>query len=211
MALVADFRPFIKLSIATAPNGVVDHSIIRAARKFCERSEAIRVDLAAVDSEAGTAVYTLVPPAGHEIVDVVEVMYEGRKLTPKSHKQLSQMDPEYRTTTGTPYYYVLEGTNQLRLADVPPTAVVGAIEVKAIIKPIVGATDIHDELYDKYLEAITDGACSILFGMKSQAWYDANEARKSEMSFEEKADEARVKVGMSNTKGAGGKVRYGGY
>lgn len=210
MANVADFRPFVRLSIATAPNAVVDHSLVRAARKFCERSTAIRVDLTPVDAAADTAVYTLTLPTDTEVVDIIEVLYEGRKLTPKTHKELSKMDPEYRTTPGTPYFYVYEGSNQLRLVGVPTAASVGAIEVEAAIKPTIAATAVHDDLYDMYFETISEGALATLFNMKSQVWYDPASARKSEILFENEADEARVRAGMSNTKGASGRVKYGG-
>ena len=211
MANVADFRALVRLTISNAPNAVVDHSLVRAARKFCTRSKAIRVDLAAVDAAATTATYTLTPPDDHDIEDIEEVLYEGRKLTPKSHKELSKKDPEYRTTPGTPYFYVYEGSNQIRLVGVPTAASVGAIEVRAIVKPSVGATTMHDELYDDHSEAIAEGALAELYNMSSQSWYDPGMAGQSKKEFENAADEARVRAGMSKTKGASGRVRYGGY
>lgn len=210
MALVADFRPLIKLSISNAPNAIVDHAVIRAARKFCDRAKPVRIDIDPVDSAVDTAVYTLVLPAGNEVADVTEVLYDGRKLDPKSSKELSKMDPEYRTTGGTPYFYQYEGSGQLRLVKVPQSAVVGAIQCEVATKPAIGATDVHDELYDEHSEAIADGALAELFRMKAQSWYDPGMAQQKETYFREAADEARVRAGMSRTKGASGKVKYGG-
>lgn len=210
MANVADFRSLVRLSISNAPNAVVDNSLVRAARKFCKRSKAIREDLAPVDSEVDTALYTLVPPTDAEVIDIEEVLYEGRKLTAKSHKDLSKMDPEYRTRPGTPNFYVFEGSNQIRIVGVPTAAVVGAIEAKAIVQPLPSATTVHDDLYDMYSESIAEGALAILFNMVSQPWYNPGMAAQSKAVSENDADEARVRAGMSNTKGASGKVKYGG-
>jgi len=210
MANVSDFRSYVRLSIPSAANAVIDHSLIRAARTFCKRSKAIREDLDPVDTAANTAVYTLTPPADHEVEDIAQVLYDGRELRPISHKDAAKQDPEYRTTNGVPSRYIYEGANQIRLIGVPTSVLVDAIEVRAILKPTLTATTFHDELLDDHYQAVADGALGVLFLMAGQAWHNPPLAGHHTALADNAADDARVRVSMSKTKGGSGRVRYGG-
>ena len=159
------FYPDVLSELPGAPLPVVDDWLRNMAIEFCERSKAHVVDLDPVDAVANQMEYALDLPTGTELVEVVSAWFSGDKITPKSPAFLENKYGDWAAEIDTPQFYLQQDTENLLLVPAPSTAEVGAIKIKAAIKPTVTATGIDDWLFSQWHLALAAGAKSKMMAM----------------------------------------------
>lgn len=210
MAAITTLYPAVLAIASQAPEILASRALIESAREFCSRTRLWREDLTALDSAASTASYTLTLPADSAVVDLMSVKYNTENLTPKDSAQLDKIDSEWRTREGTPVYYKREGTDGLRLVRVPATALTGAIEVYAALKPAFNATSIDDTVLEEHQDTIVNGALARLLRIPKKEWSDKSTSEYYRTLFERELGVASSRGDSGRTANVARKVRYGG-
>ena len=130
-------------------------SLVDSAIEFCEKSLILRQDLDAFFSVDGRRVYDLDPPtANHAIARVISVTADGRQLTGLFEEDY----PSLGADTGRPLaFYTTRIDNEfvLNLYPVPDERL--RVVVHAALKPTRGTTQVDDDLYNNWADAIMDG------------------------------------------------------
>lgn len=172
------FYPDVLPELPGAPLPLVDHWLRNAAIEFCERSKAHVETLVPVDAVASQMAYVLpmptdgapVPVTLNELVEIVSVRFSGEKLTPRAPQFLDTKYDDWEAEVGTPADYTQADTENVLLVPAPADAAVGAIVVRAALKPTSTATGIADWLYSQYRQALCAGAKAKMMAMENQPW-----------------------------------------
>lgn len=163
------FYPYILVDVIGCPNPVVDNALRIAAREFCQTTKAIREWSDPVIAAGGETLLYFDLPNGQELVKVIKanvnddidgyevISYKDlpndwQAATPESiGNKVAQLDQEtYR---------------------VFPTPVAGdVITLQIATKPTATATTVHDDLVDRFADAIAAGTKARLMTSAGMAW-----------------------------------------
>jgi len=154
-------------------NPVTEHAIKKAVIEFCNRSWVWKFLPDPADITAGEAYYDLEYPNGGEISSIIDMAVDGVPITPKSIDWLNSNMPRWQTTLATPKYYTQLDTEQVILAEKPPSNITGGLTMTLAIQPDQKATSFPRWIATQYLYVITAGALSNLMLMTGTPW--ANE------------------------------------
>jgi len=164
------FYPDLLPELPGAPLPMVDHWLRNVVIEFCERSKAHVVDLVAMNAVANQMAYTLVPLSDTEVVEIRALWFSGEKLTPKGHAYLENNFDDWMTAVGTPEHYTQQATDAVLLVPAPSAAETGAIKIKAVARPAIAATGIHDWLFQRYRQAFAAGCKAKMMAMEDVSW-----------------------------------------
>ena len=174
-------------------------SLVDSAIEFCEKSLILRQDLDAFFSVDGRRVYDLDPPtANHGIARVISVTADGRQLTGLFEEDY----PSLGADTGRPLaFYTTRIDNEfvLNLYPVPDERL--RVVVHAALKPTRGTTQVDDDLYNNWADAIIDGAISRIARIPNQPFSDVNYASAMASSAREKTARARIEAYHGRVRG----------
>jgi len=202
---IDDLLPEIVPECPGVPDPLATLAVRRAAREFCRRSTWWRESLAAIDTVAGTASYTLAPASAESmIVSVVDpVMHVKEPVYRKTRRWLGEnAGLNWDTNTGEiADYYLMTDEKTLRLVPIPTVAQTGGLEVTVVLQPTPTATNLDTDLYNQWYEAIAYGAKAYLQVQTDKPWSSPQDARVNAGLFEDKIHEAfsRVTAGNADT------------
>jgi len=168
------FYPDVLPDLPGAPAPMVDHYLRNAAIEFCERSKAWVVDLAPVDAVAGQMKYVLPLPIDTELAEIQEARFSSNRITPKAPAFLVAQHGNWATEVGTPIHYTHESTDSILLIPAPADTAIGAIKIRATIRPALNAAAIDDWLYSRYRFAIAAGCKALMMVMANKPWTNAD-------------------------------------
>jgi hypothetical protein len=188
------FYPDLLTEIPSAPLPIVDQWLLNTAIEFCERSKAWVVDLALLDAVANQMSYALGLPADTELVEIITVWFSGQKITPESPRFLEQTFDDWLVETGKPQYYTQQNSGAIMLVPAPADATVGAIKIKAAVKPGPAATGIEDWIYSQWRQGLAAGAKAKLFAMNEVPWASPDHVAINLSLFEATIDQATDKA-----------------
>ena len=176
----------------TPPQTLVSNAIRNSTIEFCDRSFVYRIDHVAISAVATVAEYAWAPGANLKVVRPELVWYDKKPLIPKTLDEIGGLYPYWPDQTGTPIYFIQEKIEQLILIPKPTASLTNAIRAKVSIKPARAATDIIDEIWEKYLECIAYGAKYRLLSMNKKPWTDLQMAGVFKTMYEDHIAKARL-------------------
>lgn len=182
----------IQFHIPNCPSPLINKAVKRAVRSFCGESHAHRVYLSPITVVGGTDNYSLTPPAGFEIVQVLNVRLDGVGLTAVSESLLDGRGVDWDNATGKPTDYFLTSRNEIRLYPNPSSA--GTLTLRVSLRPTRAATGGDDTIMDRYWDEIVWGALGELFMLDNTPWEDANQAQAYIGRFVASVEKARLEV-----------------
>ena len=183
--LFAALLPQILVEVPGVSDPLGEQVLRNAAIEFCERTWVWRVDQEPLPAEAGIADYELELPDNTALVKVLDVWFNGDRLTPVGPDQLADEYGDWATQTGTPRFYTQESPAAvILLVPKPEVADADAITAKLAVRPSRTATGMDADVLDKYFEAIACGAKAHLFSMANKPWSDVSAANLNRALFE---------------------------
>ena len=211
MATIDSLIPRVTVHVYNAPKNFVRQSMIETTREFCRETGYWREDLTAEDTVADQHTYALTLPSDSEVVSFEDVYYSTkRRLEVKTGAQLNNINEQWRTQTGEPYYYMRIDNASIRLVYTPTEAETGAIQTRAILQPALSTTTIDDKILTDYDEAIIHGTLYRILRTPGKVWTDLQLATFYEQLFRAKLDEAKSRGTDERSSGVIRKVKYGG-
>ena len=210
MTALTTLRSLVIAQIPLASDPLLDRTLVEVARDFCEKTRAYRTTQTATVT-ADTLEVTLTPPADGELVDIIKSTLDGLPLTKKTHEQLDEIDPEWRTDPQSSYYITLgDSANEVLVAPLSSTTYASGLSVRCAWKPALGATTLDAVIVSKYSDALIAGALSKLFIIPGESFTDPERSNYYGTVYANARDEAKQAASDGRMKGVVRKIKYGG-
>lgn len=193
------FLPEVLPDVQGCPVPLVENALRRASIHLLRPSRLVTTELAAMDVTATVGKYTLVAPAGLQIIGVEEAAFQGNPLDPLAVDVAKANFHEWQTATGTPEFYVQLDPYTLALVRVPDTTIAGALTVKVAVAPGNAATGVEAAIAEAYFDEIAAGAKAYLMAQPRKVWSDPQLAQFHQGTF----DKAVARAIGSKAEGTG--------
>lgn len=201
MAALDEIYELILPQLAGAPPDIaLRWAVVRAARRFCQESRALRMPVTA-DLVAGTAAYRLVPNwpvsdvdsmAEREAVDVIGVQaveVDGRPYTARLPQTFSQLGDACGV-------FVVYEPDEIEIFPTPSESKSDGLAATVVLVPKIAATTLDRKLRVQYADQVGTGALALLKAMPNEAWTDPKGAADAEKSFGADIGIARARADM---------------
>lgn len=185
------FVPLVRLSTAQCPVSGIVAQLRHAAREFCSYTRVWTSGSLKADILAGEPAYGLRPADQTDIVTVLEVRFNGTRLTPLTPDKWRAL-PEQRDSQPQGFIYVDPGV--VRLWPTPSQDVAAALAVEVVLQPAVDSQQAPDFLFTKYGTVIGLGAQSRLMLMPDRPWTDVGGGAVFSKQFDDGVAGARINV-----------------
>lgn len=192
-----DAADLILPDVRDCPWPMAKSRLILAARDFCSRTSAWRIELDPFKSIAGVAEYPeLIESRQMEVVRVLRAYFGEKKLVPVNPGAFFALRVE-RQRVGPPEFMTVRG-DAILLHPAPSESGV-EILVEATFKPSLTSTTFPTELWNQYGETIADGAKARLYKSPGKPYTDLNMAAVAAGDFNAACGKARARIdrGMS--------------
>lgn len=197
MKPVSDFFSRITPLVLGCPEPTLQQAVVDASIAFCSDSLVLREHLDVFQTVAGLGEYDLDAPSQQDVARVLNVAVDGRAV---------QLVPTERAsfplaTTGKPTAAFTRriGSEFLLHLHATPDAVY-PVSVEVATKPKRGATQLEDDLYDLWIEAVVAGALARICAIPGQPYTDPVVSANNSVAFRAHTNRARIE-------GAYGRVR----
>lgn len=172
-AFLSRVIPFVR----ECPENVAIDAIRNATIEFCERSHWLHYRHDPITLLEGIAQYELEPPDEHDIVGVLDMWLNGKRLTPTVHDDLVRaFGDDYSLRSGTPQFYTTVDPIEVTFVDTPDRMMPNAVTALVALAPGRDSFDCNDTLYQRFLEPIAQGALHRLKDMEGMPWSNPNQA-----------------------------------
>lgn len=215
MAIVAfsELSPEVLAAAPACPTPTVVRALRSAARELCEKASCYQYDMGVVVVPAGIATVALDVPNQTVLHKPIALTLDGHKLWPTSPTLLDQDYRDWRTSTGIPSHFMrsTEDQSDLMLYPIPQgtyTTTTG-LRGRIAVKPTRNATGVEEIFFERYQDAVIDGALGRLLTIRSAPWYQPDLAAYHESEFIRAIEVART-YGSDDDLAKWRTMRYGG-
>ena len=180
------------------PEPTVAQAVVDAAIVFCEDSMVIREVLDSITLEIGNGAYTLDAPQHQSITRVLNAWVDGVQIQVNPQDQVNPL----RTATG-PIQgcFTSRAGSEFALSVYPLPDKAYTLTVECALRPVRGATQLEDDLYELWVQPISDGAISRLASIPDQPYTNINLAGSRQMQFLLASRRALVESSYNRTRG----------
>jgi hypothetical protein len=187
---ISAFFPRLLPSVLGCSEPLAQQALLDSAIEFCSRSLAVTTTLDAVTLREGVASFEVEPPTDTTIAQVLNLWFDGREIKSSPYSAATDVS----AATGEPRYFYgedIDETFNITLLPAPDRTVRSGVIVRVALRPTRSATTIHNILFERYAQAIVDGAQAILLAIPDQQFSD--EAKSLAMA-------ARARAGANNAR-----------
>lgn len=199
MKPLSAFHSRIQPFLVGCPEPTIDQALVDAAIRFCEDSKVIHERGEPFSTRDGQSGYEVDAPAQQRVTSVVEVFCDGQYLRPAVGDNL----PPVSAQGGKPTHYFgsrVGGEFLLQFYPTPDKAY--QIIVDAAFTPVRGATELDDDLFDLWVEAMVAGTIARCAALPNQPYSDASGAASAGMAFARLSGMARREAGRTRIQGS---------
>lgn len=172
------------------PEPLAQQAVLDAAIEFCAGSLAVVEELPVAAVLPGVADYALALPSGTQLAQILRV-WCGFSLL--------EAAPSFTTgpsaVTGSPRWYSTRTVNSvlhLHLMPTPDTTTSGGLLVRAATQPTRDATHLAPSLFDRWADAIVNGALSRLHNTPGEPYTNEAKAVMLAQRFKTATSAARI-------------------
>jgi hypothetical protein len=203
------FLPYVLPYAAGCPKPTAKQAIVDAAIEFCEKTLVIQETLDALDTIEDQTEYELRVGRHLAVCMVMRAWFKGQELQPIAQVDLRNVQayrddvPDVDVTTGPPSQYFHTRTNHIGLYPIPDSdnAEADALTVRVATRPTRDATQLADELYENWVEAIASGALYRLHLTPDQTYSSGDRAAQRLTEFRQRMNRARIEAPRARVKG----------
>lgn len=195
---LSDLYPDLVLYVPGCPDPTMERALRDAAREFCRETYAITETTDAITTVANEATVELteLATAQKEIVAALSTYVDGVMIQSIPRDSLRVRVPNYPSSdTGKPLVAYSEGEVRMRLYPVPDDAYDVIFEVATA--PTARATQIDDDLGNRWKHAVIGRAVSILCQQPGTSYYDPTLAAAQYRFFMDGRNKARIERNRS--------------
>lgn len=183
-----------------ASQDITTLAIRNSAIEFCEETGVTDFVDTPKTLVAGQATYAIGDTGiAYSVARIKEAVLDNDPLEATSVDELSNRYIDWAKQTATPKKYVQLDPTQIRLFPIPDKSV-GTLYLTYTTKPTRTSTGIDDFIFDRYVEAIADGAIARLASMPNKPWSSPSVAATANVDFCNKKRDAKIEVNKSFTR-----------
>jgi hypothetical protein len=205
MAAYDDFLSYVLPDVPGCAEIVAVQAIRNTVIDFCEKSCVVQVDLDPVTTIPGVADYDLEPPSNRLVTKVMKLFYKNKELHPFGADYVpsatfynpSAIDADANST---PKTWSQKDTTTFTLYPAPKDREVGAVTIRAAIKPARKSTECDDILFEDYVEYIAAGAKARLMIVPNKAYTNPNLVATQNQFYLQGVNVARQRVTRGHTR-----------
>lgn len=196
MKQLDDFLPYMLPHVPGFAVPTSQQALVLAAIEFCERTSVIQ-EISEQRAGAGVATYDVDVPNQQALVRIQEVRYGDRVLDVVSY-------PVADLANGRPMFVMTPLPTQQEFTIVPAPAPehVATMTVRASFRPTPDADQLHDDLYNQWLDALVQGALRRVYSMPGQPFSSMTNAQIAGAAFEQHVSAARMVAGRKRLVGS---------
>lgn len=185
---------------------LVDQVLVSSAIDFAESSSVLRQNLDSFKTVAGVIQYDLDPPtANHDIDRVMGVTLDGQELSPGMFEAIRNDLP---TAQAKPRGFFTDRTdNVFTLMLSPPPDGKYTVVVAVTLRPAMTATQLDDDLFNMWSEAVTAGAIARAMQIPDQPFTNFARAQQLMDYVARQINSARIESNYGSIRGSM-RVRY---
>lgn len=170
MLAVSTFFPRIAQHVSGCSDPSMAIAVVDACIDFCETSMALRQFLPDTTCSVGVFAYTLATSDDEAVSRILSVKIDGGAILPIPLETGAYAAPvENSTPTG---YYTTRADSLLLLNLYPPPDDDYTLSVEVALKPKRTATQVQDDLFNLWGEAVCQGALSRLLAVPNTPYSD---------------------------------------
>jgi hypothetical protein len=191
------FLPEVLQFVPDVADIIAVNAIRNSCIEFCERTRYLQIDIPYIQLVAGKASYPIVTPEGTKFVLPEVSYYNDVLLIPKSSDELAGIYrmADWRKVNANPAYITRLIMPEIVVVPYPVTVLsTDYLRCRISIAPTRDSTEVDSEIYEQFLEIISFGARSRLYGTPKQAYYDRGAADQYYRMFKYGISEARERI-----------------
>lgn len=177
MATLADFLPYVLVSVPGCSMPLAEQHIRDTCIDFCSISSVAQHRCDAIDLLPGQIEYDLDTPNGLVAHLILKAWINGQQcsaMTLDDPDVTSQQAAETANSRGMPSRFLLLPTNAIRLNLAPDVAMPQAFRAIVSLKPSRKSANVPDILLTDYADAIANGAIARLMRLPGQLFSNPN-------------------------------------
>jgi hypothetical protein len=149
---------------------VTENAIKQTVIELCAEAWLWRYIPDPLDVDAGESYYDLEPPTGADVTAVFSAEVDGVALENVTIDWLNANQPRWRSERDTPKFFTQLDPEQIILAKVPASYVMGGLTMTLVLQPSQSATGFPSWIASQHLYTIATGAMSKLMLMPGKPW-----------------------------------------
>ena len=168
MTSISSIYPYVLPELPGIPTPVVDRVVLSSIREFYRRSQLYR-NTETLDVVASVASFTLLPPAGNELLKVHSVTYDGNivPLYTEASGIIKLKDTDEGETI---VYYTWDSGSNITVYPIPNFSSTAKLKVQYSYQPLQSATDIFADVFERWVECIAAKVKSELMMQSRVSW-----------------------------------------
>ena len=164
MALLEAFLPDIQSEVDGCPVPRILSAVVSVAADFCEQTLLFQYTGEPITVSPTTMYYDIPLPSEEvRVAQVISAILNDRELEPVP------MDEAHRMRTSHGFLQVSPATIQL-LIPTPVEEMVDALVIKTAVAPVFGASELDDDLYNRWFDVVCAGVKAQLMNMPKKTW-----------------------------------------
>lgn len=203
--------PEIIIDVPNCPNPVAQRALRDTLMDFCRRSQAwlVRQEFGVTIKDQSAVILEL--PDNTRYVKIISLNHEDRVLTPASETMLDNQIRGWRTHKGNPKAFIEQLGGEIRVYPMPTETTVGKVAGTLALSPTRHATEIDQDLWDRWLEVLVAGTQYRLHQMPDRSWTNPPRSAVLMQTYETGIDDARRHSRNDHQSKPSRVTAYGGY
>lgn len=191
MVPLSQFFPRLLPHVLGCSEPLAQQALLDSAIEFCGRTLAVVEPVDPITVPTGFPSVEIETPTGTQVAQVLSVMFDGQALEALPSWETASLD----APNGTPKAFWGEDIDEayhLTLLPAPDRLVRNGLKVRLALQPTRSATQVHSILYERFADAIVDGALAILYAVPDQPFTNEPKAQLMAARARARTNAARV-------------------
>lgn len=188
-----EFLPEVMQFCPDVPEHIAINAIRNTCIDFCTKTYYWQINVAPISVVNGQANYVVPTPADTKLVGIISAYYDTNLLIPQPPDTLANIYRmgDWQQVQGSPQYFTQIIKPEIVLVPYPYEDQANILSIRAAIAPTRDSEEVTSELYENFLDEISNGARAILYGTPGQPYFDRVSAKDAERVY---------RAGVSNTR-----------
>lgn len=193
--------------VPACPQPLAEQALLDSAIEFCEETNVVQSVSTPVDVVAGTATYTVPLGTDLDVCRILFVWFDDKQLTLSPRQSVNtplafnSVAGDKTTPQGTPTVAFVNASNTVTIYPTPDKSLTNGLTISAATRPTRSATQLSDQLYIEWPEAIVAGAVKRVAAIPDQPFTSLTVAAQAQAVFNYYISRARVENSRGRVRG----------
>lgn len=191
------FLPEILQYTPNVPEFVAINAIRNTTIDFCTKTLYWQVNLDPITPVVGQSTYEVQVPSETKLLTTLQAYYNEVLLIPQSAEELANIYryTDWRTVEGHPQYITQVRRSEIILAPIPQIVSSGdEVNLKVAIAPTRDSTEVSADLFESFLDVLSNGARAMLYRTPGQPYFDRTSAKECDAEYRSGIGRARIEM-----------------